>query len=58
VSPAQSGVPIALVATSSLLLAPSSVFAKPAPPREECRAVSKVEYDSAKREYLLISGYV
>ncbi len=23
------------------------------PPREGCRAVSKIEYDSAKREYLL-----
>jgi hypothetical protein len=32
----------------------SSVLAAP-PPREGCRAVSKIEYESAKREYLLIS---
>jgi hypothetical protein len=37
------------ISTSSLLAAPL--------PREGCRAVSKIEYSSAKRQYLLISRY-
>ena len=34
---------------------PSSVKAQQPPLREGCRAVSKLEYDTAKREYILIS---
>ena len=34
---------------------PSSVKAQQPPLREGCRAVSKLEYDTAKREYVLIS---
>jgi hypothetical protein len=34
---------------------PSSVRAQQPPLREGCRAVSKHEYDTAKREYILIS---
>ena len=34
---------------------PSSVRAQQPPLREGCRAVSKLEYDTAKREYILIS---
>ena len=34
---------------------PSSVKAQQPPLRQGCRAVSKVEYDTAKREYILIS---
>jgi hypothetical protein len=34
---------------------PSSVKAQEPPLREGCRDVSKLEYDTAKREYILIS---
>jgi hypothetical protein len=46
-----------LVLIGALLIAftPSSVKAQQPPSKDGCRAVSKVEYDSAKREYLLIS---
>jgi hypothetical protein len=37
----------------ALSLSCSSALAKPIPPRAHCRAVSKIEYDAAKREYLL-----
>lgn len=37
------------ISTSSLLAAQ--------PPREGCRAVSKIEYNSAKNQYLLISRF-
>ena len=41
-----------------LCFSSSSVLAKPAAPREGCRAASKIEYNSAKSEYLLISRAV
>jgi hypothetical protein len=46
-----------LLFVGSLLSAfmPSSVKAQQPPLREGCRAVSKLEYDTAKREYILIS---
>jgi hypothetical protein len=34
---------------------PSSVEAQQPPLKEGCRAVSKLEYDTAKREYIVIS---
>jgi NAD(P)-dependent dehydrogenase (short-subunit alcohol dehydrogenase family) len=45
---------VAVVITMSLL-ACASAIAKPIPPREGCRAVSKIEFNAAKREYLLNS---
>ena len=36
-----------------LIAFPSSSANAEQPPRKGCRAVSKIEYDSAKREYLL-----
>ena len=36
-------------------LSSSSLLAEPMPPREGCRPVSKIEYNSAKRELLLES---
>jgi hypothetical protein len=50
----QSSVTVAVVIAASLL-ACASTIAKPLPPREGCRAVSKIEYNAAKREYLLRS---
>jgi hypothetical protein len=46
-----------LLLVGALLTAfiPSSVRAQQPPLREGCRAVSKLEYDTAKREYILIS---
>ena len=46
-----------LLLVGALLTAftPSSVKAQQPPLREGCRAVSKLEYDTAKREYILIS---
>jgi hypothetical protein len=46
-----------LLLVGALLTAftPSSVKAQQPPLREGCRAVSKLEYDTAKREYVLIS---
>ncbi len=49
-----------LIALSSSLVNAKSVNAKQ-PPREGCRAASKIEYGSAKRQYLLenrFGGYV
>ena len=48
------GVSVAAIA-AALSVSSSSALAASSPPREGCRAVSKNEYDSAKREYLLIS---
>jgi hypothetical protein len=46
---------VAALATASLF-ACSSTFAAPSPlPKEGCRPVSKIEYNSAKRGYLLSS---
>jgi hypothetical protein len=50
----QSIVTVAVVIAASLL-ACASAIAKPLPPREGCRSVSKIEYNAAKREYLLRS---
>jgi hypothetical protein len=46
-----------LLLVGALLTAfiPSPVRAQQPPLREGCRAVSKLEYDTAKREYILIS---
>jgi hypothetical protein len=44
-----------LVGAMLIAFAPSAVKAQQLPPREGCRAVSKLEYDTAKREYVLIS---
>ena len=45
-----------LLLVGALLTAfiPSPVRAQQPPLREGCRAVSKLEYDTAKREYILI----
>jgi hypothetical protein len=40
-----------------LIAFPSSSVKAEQLPRGECRAVSKIEYDSAKREYLLRSRF-
>ena len=50
----KSSFPVAVVITGSLL-ASASAIAKPLPPKEGCRAISKIEYNAAKREYLLTS---
>jgi hypothetical protein len=39
------------------LLCSSFAIAEPLPPREACRAASKIEYDSAKRQFLLINRH-
>ena len=39
----------------AVLSVSSSLLAEPMPPREGCRPVSKIEYDSAKRDLLLVS---
>ena len=44
-----------LVGALLTALTPSSVKAQQPPLREGCRAISKLEYDTAKREYILIS---
>jgi hypothetical protein len=44
-----------LVGAMLIAFTPSSVKAQQPPLREGCRAVSKLEYDTAKREYILIS---
>jgi len=44
-----------LVGTLLTAFTPSSVKAQQPPLREGCRAVSKLEYETAKREYILIS---
>jgi hypothetical protein len=46
---------ILLVGALLIAFKPSSVKAQQPPLREGCRAVSKLEYDIAKREYVLIS---
>src|SRR5215471_13638138 len=50
----QNSLLVAFVMTGSLL-ACSATLAKPLPPNEGCRRVSKIEYNAAKREYLLKS---
>jgi hypothetical protein len=50
----QKSLPVAVVITGSLL-ASASAIAKPTPPKEGCRPISKIEYNAAKREYLLTS---
>ena len=51
-SSVQLGAPPALVVTAVAVTHSSSALArKPSPPREGCHAVSKIKYDSAKREY-------
>jgi hypothetical protein len=50
----QSRLRVAFVMTGSLL-ACSATLAKPLPPNEGSRPVSKIEYNAAKREYLLKS---
>ena len=50
----QNSLPVVVVIIASLL-ACASVSAKPPPPREGCRPISKIEYNAAKREYLLKS---
>ena len=44
-----------LVGALSTAFMPLSVKAQQPPLREGCRSVSKLEYDTAKREYVLIS---
>ena len=48
----QNGLSVTLIITVSLL-ACASATAKTLPPRDGCRPVSKIEYNAAKREYLL-----
>jgi hypothetical protein len=48
----QNSLPVVVVITG-LLLASASTIAKPLPPKEGCRPISKIEYNAAKREYLL-----
>jgi hypothetical protein len=48
---------VALIAAIVACLSPAPAFAEPTPPQEGCRPASKLEYDSAKREYLLISRF-
>jgi len=43
------------VAITASLLACAQTIAKPLPPREGYRPISKIEYNAAKREYLLKS---
>jgi hypothetical protein len=50
----KSGMAVAVVIAASLL-AYASAIAKPFPPREGCRPVSKIEFNAAKREHLLKS---
>ena len=50
----KSGMAVAVVIAASLL-AYASAIAKPFPPRERCRPVSKIEFNAAKREHLLKS---
>jgi hypothetical protein len=50
----QNGLSVTLTITTSLL-ACASVVAKPLPSKDGCRPVSKIEYNAAKREYLLNS---
>ena len=50
----QGNATVAVVIAASLL-ACASAIAKPFPPREGCRPVSKIEYNAAKREHLLKS---
>jgi hypothetical protein len=50
----QNSVAVAIV-IAAVLLACASAIAKPFPPREGCRPVSKIEYNAAKREHLLKS---
>jgi hypothetical protein len=50
----QNGLSVTLIITTSLL-ACASAIAKPLPPKGGCRPVSKIEYNAAKREYLLNS---
>jgi hypothetical protein len=46
------GLLVAAISAVLIALTTSSLNAQQ-PPREGCRATSKVEYDSAKRQYLL-----
>ena len=50
----ENGLTVTVVVTTSLL-ACASAIAKPLPPKDGCRPVSKIEYNAAKREYLLNS---
>ena len=51
----QNGTTLAFMLIAGSLLAFSTADAKPSPPREGCRPISKIEYNTAKREYLLTS---
>jgi hypothetical protein len=50
----QTSASVAVIATVSLF-ACSSVIAKPLPPKEGCRAVSRLEYNTAKKENVITS---
>ena len=50
----QNGLSVTLIITTSLL-ACASVVAKPFLSKDGCSPVSKIEYNAAKREYLLNS---
>ena len=50
----QTSASVAVIATVSLF-ACSSVIAKPLPPKESCRAVSRLEHNTAKKENVIIS---
>ena len=50
----QNGLFVTVVITTTVL-ACASAIAKPLPPKDGCRPVSKVEYNAAKREFLLNS---
>jgi hypothetical protein len=43
--------PLALIAATLVLLSSSAIAVQP--PSDQCRAVSKIEYDSAKKQFLL-----
>ena len=50
----QNGLSVTLIIATSLF-ACASAIAKPLAPKDGCRPVSKIEYNAAKREYLLNS---
>ena len=48
---------IAAVAVAVTVLSVAPLAAQPAPPAERCRPASKIEYNSAKAQYLLTSRF-
>jgi hypothetical protein len=48
---------LATIAAISFMLSTSASNAAPQPPNERCRPASKLEYASARKQYLLRSRY-